>query len=269
MFIDLSGKVVIVTGAARGIGAGIAEMFVREGAITVAFDVSDEALNDVAQLIAGSPGGGATYAVDVTDADRVNAVVAEIAERYGRIDVLVNNAGISGNGMADELDDETWDRVFDVNVKGVFHTCKAVVPVMKRQRWGRIINSSSFAAILPLVGGSLYAASKSAVTQFTRTLAGELGPWNITVNSYAPGMIPTALGRCGEMLPEEQERFLDTLTLRHWGEPSEVADLVCFLASDLSRYITGALIDVSGGKFATQRPRMAYDRAAASGEYSL
>jgi 3-oxoacyl-[acyl-carrier protein] reductase len=111
---------------------------------------------------------------------------------------------------------------------------------------------------VPSIGSAPYAASKAAVVQFTRTLAGELGPWNITANAYAPGMIPTAMNGFGEMSQAQQDRLLDTLTLRRWGDAAEVADLVCFLASDASRYITGSLIDVSGGKLATQLPERAY-----------
>ncbi|PJJ65001.1 SDR family NAD(P)-dependent oxidoreductase [Compostimonas suwonensis] len=269
MLIDLNKKVVIVTGAAGGIGANIAATLADEGATTIALDLTEAALSETGARIADAQGGGAIYAGDVRDASRVNEIVADVLARFGRIDVLVNNAGVAGNGLVEELDDESWDRVFDVNMKGVFHTCQAVIPAMKAQRSGRIINSSSFAAIVPLVGGALYAASKSAVTQFTRALAGELGPWNVTVNAYAPGMIPTALGRFGEMSAERQERYLDSLTLRRWGEPSEISELVCFLASDLAQYITGTLIDVSGGKLATQQPRMAYEQAAASGDYTF
>jgi 3-oxoacyl-[acyl-carrier protein] reductase len=139
--------------------------------------------------------------------------------------------------------------------------CRAVIPVMKAQDSGRIINAASFAAIVPSVGSAAYAASKAAVVQLTRTLAGELGPWNITANAYAPGMIPTAMNGFADLPEVAQERLLDTLSLRRWGEPAEVAELICFLASDAARYITGTLIDVSGGKLATQVPRKAYELA--------
>jgi 3-oxoacyl-[acyl-carrier protein] reductase len=147
--------------------------------------------------------------------------------------------------------------------------CQAVIPVMKRQRSGRIINAASFAAILPITGSSAYAASKAGVHYFTRVLAGELGPWNVTVNCYAPGMIPTEMNHFREQPAERQRRLLDTLTFRRWGEPKEVANLVCFLASDLAGYITGTMIDVSGGKLATQIPRLAWEAAAADGVVAL
>jgi 3-oxoacyl-[acyl-carrier protein] reductase len=130
---------------------------------------------------------------------------------------------------------------------------------MKAAGRGRIINAASFAAIIPSIGAAAYGASKAAVVQFTRVLAGELGPWNITVNAYAPGMIPTAMNGFAELPDDQQSRLLDTLTLRRWETPDDVADLLCFLASDHAGYITGALVDVSGGKFATQMPQRAYE----------
>jgi 3-oxoacyl-[acyl-carrier protein] reductase len=147
--------------------------------------------------------------------------------------------------------------------------CRAVIPVMKRQRAGRILNAASFAAIVPITGSAAYAASKAGVHYFTRALAGELGPWGITVNCYAPGMIPSAINRFTEQPAERQRRLLDTLTLRRWGHERDVARLLCFLASDLAGYITGTMVDVSGGKLATQIPRLAWEEAAAAGVVDL
>src|SRR5918997_4226013 len=130
---------------------------------------------------------------DVTDTGAVTAVVDQVRDRFGRIDVLVNNAGILVEGMVEDLSDEDWDRSFAVNAGGTFKMCRAVIPIMKAQRAGRILNAASFAAVVPSIGTSAYAAAKSAVAQFSRTLAGELGPWDITVNAYAPGMVPTAM----------------------------------------------------------------------------
>jgi 3-oxoacyl-[acyl-carrier protein] reductase len=129
---------------------------------------------------------------------------------------------------------------------------------MKAKRSGRIINAASFAAIVPSVGSTAYATAKAAVAHFSRALAGELGPWDITVNAYAPGMIPTAMNGFAELPPAEQAKKLDTLSLRRWGDAQDVANLLCFLASDLAGYITGTLVDVSGGKLATQSPAAAY-----------
>jgi 3-oxoacyl-[acyl-carrier protein] reductase len=253
MQIDMNDRVVVITGGGRGIGAALVDRFVAEGARVVALDLAFE----------GEPGSAPTLRLpcDVSDPVSVQAVVAEIDTRFGRIDALVNNAGINVDGLVADLDFARWQKCFDVNVGGVFLMSQAVAPIMKRQRSGRIINAASFAAIVPSIGSAAYAASKAAVVQLTRVLAGELGPWDVTVNAYAPGMVPTAMNGFAEMPPEAQGRLLDTLSLRRWESPDDVADLLVFLASDQASYITGALIDVSGGKLATQIPSRAYENA--------
>ncbi len=269
MQIDLRGKVAIVTGAGRGIGREIASTLAREGVKTVVTDIQQALLDDVAREFREQGWEGAQLLCDVRDWAQVQRTVDAVVERFGRIDILVNNAGVCKTGPVEDLPEADWDLTYDVNVKGIFLMCKAVAPVMKRQRWGRIINASSFAAIIPTIGGAAYASSKAAVVSFTRVLAGELGPWNITVNCYAPGMIPTDMNHFADAPPEKQERLLDMLTLRRWGEKKDVADLILFLASDLASYITGTLIDVSGGKFATQNPRVAYEGGPSRQVYGL
>jgi 3-oxoacyl-[acyl-carrier protein] reductase len=269
MQIDLAGKVAIVTGAGRGIGREIALTLAHEGVTTIVTDVRQDYLDDVAKDFAAGGWQGAQHLVDVRDAARIATFVAAIVERFGRVDILVNNAGVAPGAPVEELSEEIWDLNQDVNLKGTFLMCRAVIPVMKRQRSGRIINAASFAAILPIVGSAAYAASKAGVHYFTRVLAGELGPWNITVNCYAPGMIPTEMNRFAEAPPERQRRLLDTLTLRRWGHARDVAALVCFLASDYAGYITGTMLDVSGGKLATQIPRLAWEAAAVPGDIEL
>jgi NAD(P)-dependent dehydrogenase (short-subunit alcohol dehydrogenase family) len=197
--------------------------------------------------------------VDVTDAESVRAAITRVDQRFGRIDVLVNNAGINVEGLVADLDPARFAAALQVNVGGVFAVSQAVAPIMKRAGGGRILNAASFAAIVPSVGSAAYAASKAAVVQFTRVLAGELGPWGITVNAYAPGMIPTAMNGFADLPAEAQSRLLDTLTLRRWGSADDIADLLCFLGSEFAGYITGTLVDVSGGKLATQIPSRAYD----------
>jgi 3-oxoacyl-[acyl-carrier protein] reductase len=276
MQIDLNGKVAIITGAGRGIGREIARTFAREGVATVPTDVSPSALEDLAREWADNGWLGRPLACDVRDGEAARRTVETVVAEFGRLDILVNNAGLANEGIAppgktyvEDLPEDAWDRIQDVNLKGTFLMCKAVIPTMKQQRSGRILNAASFAAIVPSLGGAAYASSKSGVVTLTRILAGELGPYNVTANCYAPGMIPTEMNHFAEKPPETQQRLLDTLSLRRWGEASDIASLLCFLASDLAGYITGSLIDISGGKLATQMPRAAYERAAKRGDYDF
>ncbi|RAP76783.1 SDR family NAD(P)-dependent oxidoreductase [Paenibacillus montanisoli] len=261
MIIDLSGKVAIVTGAGRGIGRHIALTLAKEGVITVGTDIRQELMDELALEFAEQQLNGAQYLCDVRDANRIAEVVKEVQSRFGRIDILVNNAGVASGGTVETLKEEIWDANMDINLKGTFLMCQAVVPVMKAQRSGRILNAASFAAIVPAYGSAAYASSKAAVKQFTRVLAGELGPYDVTVNCYSPGMIPTDMNSFAKQPEERQQRLLETLTLRRWGSKEDIASLICFLASDLAGYITGTMIDISGGKLATQIPGMAYEAA--------
>lgn len=251
MHLDLTDRVVLVTGAARGIGAVLADRFVTEGCRVVALDLAfpDTPTTGVDQV-----------RCDVTDPASVRAAVDGVVARYGTVDVLVNNAGINVEGTVAELGWDAWRRCMDVNVGGTFLVAQAVAPVMQAAGRGRILNAASFAAIVPSVGSAAYAASKSAVVAFTRVLASELGPWGITVNAYAPGMVPTAMNGFAEMPTAAQDRLLDTLSIRRWESADDVADLLVFLASDAAGYVTGTLVDVSGGKLATQLPAKAYER---------
>ena len=258
MLIDLSGRVAIVTGAGRGIGLEIARSLAREGVTVAITDIRQELLDTAGAEWQANGWQGLQLRCDVRSAADNKAVVEAVDKAFGRIDILVNNAGVASGTRVEDMPEETWDLNFDINLKGTMLMCQAVIPVMKRQRSGRILNAASFAAIVPSVGGAAYAASKAGVESFTRVLAGELGPWEITANAYAPGMIPTDMNGFANRSPEDQERLLDTLTLRRWGKPQDVANLLCFLASDQASYITGTMVDVSGGKFATQMPWIAH-----------
>ncbi|KTR42695.1 short-chain dehydrogenase [Curtobacterium oceanosedimentum] len=252
MHLDLTDRVVVVTGAGRGIGRTLAARFAAEGCRVVAFDLAFDDV-DAAPIVD-------RIVCDVADPGSVRAAVDEVVRRHGTIDVLVNNAGINVTGTVAELGWDEWRRCMDVNLGGTFLVSQAVAPVMQAAGRGRIVNAASFAAIVPSVGSAAYAASKAAVVSFTRVLASELGPWGITVNAYAPGMVPTAMNGFAEMPQADQDRLLDTLSLRRWETPDDVADLLVFLASDASAYVTGTLLDVSGGKLATQIPARAHGR---------
>lgn len=258
MLIDLDGKVAIVTGAGRGIGYEIARTLAAEGVATVITDIRQDLLDAARAEWQAQGWRGAQLLCDVRKSADNKAVADAVVAEFGRIDILVNNAGVASGAPVERLSEETWDLNMDINLKGMFLMCQAVVPAMKRQRAGRILNAASFAAIIPSIGGAAYAVSKAGVHSLTRVLAGELGPFDITVNAYAPGMVPTEMNHFAERPTEQQDRLLDTLTLRRWGSPADVANLICFLASDLAGYITGTMIDVSGGKFATQMPWVAH-----------
>ena len=260
MQIRLNDKVAIVTGAGRGIGRVIARTLAQEGVTVAIVDFRPELLDDATAEWDKAGWPGLRIEADVRDAAAVAAAVEAVERRFGRIDILVNNAGVATGGRIADLDEAVWDANFDTNTKGTFLMCRAVAPIMKRQKSGRIINAASYAAITPSIGSAAYAGSKYAVVGFTRVLAGELGPYDVTVNSYSPGMIPTQMNGFADLPEPRKEKLLDTLTLRRWGDPQDVANFIVFLASDLARYITGAMIDVSGGKYATQFPSASYEQ---------
>ena len=261
MEINLKDKVAIVTGGGRGIGRVIARTFAGEGAKVAIIDFKQDLLDDATAEWVKAGWNGLRVAADVRDKAQVQKAVAAIEAQYGRVDILVNDAGVASGDRVTELAEEVWDDNFDTNAKGTFLMCQAVAPIMKRQKSGRILNAASYAAITPSIGGAAYAGSKYAVVGLTRVLAGELGPYDVTVNCYSPGMVPTLMNRFAEAPEERKQQLLDTLTLRRWGTPEDVANLLAFLASDLGQYITGAHIDCSGGKYATQFPSLAYQDA--------
>lgn len=260
MLIDISGKVALITGAGRGIGAGLARSFAAEGAKLVLVDNNAETLRET---VAGLDAGVEIEAVhaDVSIEEDVARAVAAAIARFERIDILINNAGIAPAGTVESMPVATWDENYAVNVRGVFLMCQAVIPHMKAQQWGRILNAASFAAIIPSYAFAAYASSKSAVVSMTRVIAGEVGPFGITANSYAPGMVPTLMNNFATAPEARQEALLNTLSVRRWETADDVAALLIFLASEPASYLTGSLFDVSGGKFATQFPDAAYRSA--------
>ncbi len=262
MDVNIAGQVTIITGAARGIGAALAQRFAGERARIALLDRDLDGVRQVAASLEATGAEVLALGCDVGSQAAVEAAVQAVVDRFGGVDVLINNAGVAPSGTIAQMDIAQWDETFQVNVRGVMLCCRAVIPHMQAKRRGRILNASSFAAIIPSYAFAAYASSKAAVASMTRVLAAELGPWNITVNAYAPGMVPTQMNKFAEAPEERQRALLDTLTIRRWESPDDLGPLLVFLSSDLASYITGTLIDVSGGKFSVQFPAVAHAAAA-------
>lgn len=241
----LSKKVSLITGAAQGIGLATALKFAHEGAIVIVCDVKQAGVDAaVAQCRAlGAQAEG--FVMDVTQRTMVDAVVAQVKSRFGRIDVLVNNAGITQDARLQKMTLEQFDRVIDVNLRGVFHCAQAIADTMVAQGNGVILNASSVVGIYGNFGQTNYAASKFGVIGFTKTWSRELGPKGIRVNAVAPGFIETPIL---DTIPEKVLLEMAAhVPLKRLGRPEEIANVYAFLASDEASYINGAVIEVSGG----------------------
>jgi 3-oxoacyl-[acyl-carrier protein] reductase len=240
--------VAIITGTALGIGAETARAFGREGARVAMLDVDSAGNAKVAESVRDLGGDPLALTCDVTSASAVRGAVDAVMTRWGRIDLLVNNAGgFAVMRLTEDIPDEEWETIFRFNVTSAFLCTKAVLPIMKRQRSGRIVNLASVVARAGAVQvTSHYAAAKSAIVGFTRHLALEAGPFGITVNAVAPGTVLTDRVRAVRT-PEATQALADRVPLRRLGEPSDIADVILFLASDSARWVTGAVLDVNGG----------------------
>ncbi len=247
---DFANKVVIVTGASRGLGQEYARQFARHGASVAVCDL--RSCDETLSIIRDEGGQGLATETDVTSAESTRAMADAVVDRFGRIDVLVNNAALYGSlnfRPFDQLDDDEWNRVMDVNVKGVWQCCKAVLPAMKERQSGSIVNISSLAATYGMPNGLHYTASKAAVIGLTRGLAREVGRYNIRVNSVAPNVVNTEA--TSEVFGDKRDKIIDvTLSqqaIRQALEPGDIVGSVLFLASDLSRLTTGQTLMVDGG----------------------
>jgi 3-oxoacyl-[acyl-carrier protein] reductase len=240
--------VAIITGTALGIGAETARAFGREGARVAMLDIDGAGNTKVAETVRDLGGDPLALTCDVTSASAVRGAVDAVMARWDRIDLLVNNAGgFAVMRLTEEIPDDEWETIFRFNVTSAFLCTKAVLPIMKRQRSGRIVNLASIVARAGAVQvTSHYAAAKSAIVGFTRHLALEAGPFGITVNAVAPGTVLTDRVRAVRT-PEATQALADRVPLRRLGEPSDIADVILFLASDSARWITGAVFDVNGG----------------------
>ncbi len=243
---EFEDRVAVVTGSARGIGRGIAARLARGGAALALCDVLAEEVEDAAATLAQEfdvPARG--YVVDVADSARVNDFVSEVHREFGSIDILVNNAGIARDALLIRTSDEDFDRVLKVNLHGTFYFCRAAARIMAKQRYGKIINVSSVIGVMGNAGQANYAASKGGVIALTKTVAKELASRNVNVNAVAPGFIETEMtAKLADDVKEEYRKWIPT---GRFGTPEDVAEVVAFLASDASSYLTGQLIFVDGG----------------------
>jgi len=247
----LDGRVAVVTGAGRGIGAAEAIKMAQEGASIAVLDLSAEAGQDTVAAIKKAGGEAVAIACDVSSAKQVGAAFEEVANRFGRIDILVNNAGLLRDNLLFKMSEDDWDKVLDVHLKGSFLCSQAVQQYMVEQEYGRIIMTSSIVA-LGNKGQVNYSAAKAGLQAMARTLALELGRFNVTVNAVAPGWIETemtkeAAERVGITMEDMKERFAKNIPLRRFGKPEDVANVVAFLASEEASYISGETIYVAGG----------------------
>ncbi len=244
----LDGKVAIVTGASRGIGRAIASGFAQAGAKVVLSSRKQPALEQVAQEI--NTGGGDAYPVSAHagKTDDLKILVKKTVEHYGRIDILINNAGTNPIfGPVINADEGVWDKIFEVNLRGFFFLCKEAAQIMSEHGGGAIINMASVAGIKPGIGLGIYSISKAGVIMLTRVLAQEWAGMNIRVNAIAPGVIKTRFAQAIYSNPELEKEILKGLSMQRLGEPDDLIGTALYLASDASAYITGQTIVVDGG----------------------
>lgn len=238
-------RIALVTGASRGIGQAIAKRLANEGYLVIGTATSEKgaaAVNDYLQEL-----GGAGRVLNVQDAEQINQLFDSIEKEFGNVQVLVNNAGITQDGLLMRMDDNAWERVLDVNLTSVFRTSKRAIKGMMKARQGRIINITSVVAAMGNAGQTNYTASKAGIEGFTRSLAREIGSRQITVNCVAPGFIDTDM--TSELSEALIQSMLNAVPLARLGKPEDIAAAVNFLASEEAGYITGIVLDVNGGMY--------------------
>lgn len=253
----LKNKVGIVTGGSSGMGSAMARMFAEEGCSVAIVDIQTAKGEKIAAEISGKGGNAIFVQCDVTKEDQVQKMVDQVISKYGKVDILVNNAGglpgaEAGRDYIENVSEERWDEILDLNLKSVFLCCKAVVPHMKTRKYGRIINISSIGAVQPVGPGIHYHTAKAGVLGLTHDLASQVAPFKILVNAILPGLIRTAFWDPLLTKIADKERFFadlgrERLPLQTMGTPEEVAGAALFLASDLSSHVTGTHIYVTGG----------------------
>jgi 3-oxoacyl-[acyl-carrier protein] reductase len=243
---ELNNKVSLITGASQGIGKAIALKLAEMGSKVAINDLpGNPETENVLQTIRNLGGEAMSAPADVTQGSAVKAAVNSIEEKWGKIDILVNNAGILRRNLLLRLSEEDWDAVLDTNLKGAYLCTRYALRLMLGQKWGRIINIASVAGVIGNMGDVSYSASKGGLIAFTRSLAPEVGPRNITVNAIAPGFIGTDLSE--SISPEAKNVVLSRTAIKRAGTPQDVAELAGFLASNRASYITGQVICIDGG----------------------
>ena len=239
---NFDGMTALVTGGSRGIGFAVAKRLIADGAKVALVSTKLEGVVAAASQLGENAKG---YACDVSSYDDVQALVAAVLADFGKIDILLNNAGITRDDLLMRMSEEEWDRVLAVNLKGSFNTCKAVMRPMMKARFGRIINISSVVGLCGNPGQTNYAAAKAGLIGFTKSLAREIASRNITVNAVAPGMVETDMS--GALPEEARNAFIQQVPLARAGKPEDIAGAVAFLAGPDASYITGHVICVDGG----------------------
>ncbi|MFY7707850.1 MAG: 3-oxoacyl-[acyl-carrier-protein] reductase [Flavobacteriales bacterium] len=242
----LKGKVAIITGASRGIGKGIAEKFIEQGAIVVFTYASSEEKARALEAELSAKGGVAKgYKSDAANYDAAHALIDEVVKEFGTVDILVNNAGITRDNLLMRMSEEQWDEIMQVNLKSVFNLTKAVIKPMLKAKSGSIINMSSVVGVKGNAGQANYAASKAGIIGFTKSVAAELGSRNIRCNAIAPGFIETEM--TGALDEKVVQQWRDAIPLKRGGSAEDVANATLFLASNMSAYVTGQTLHVCGG----------------------
>ncbi|NQT06705.1 MAG: 3-oxoacyl-[acyl-carrier-protein] reductase [Candidatus Omnitrophica bacterium] len=241
----LKDRVALITGGGRGIGKEITLVLAKAGADIAICDINKEALDETQKEIESLGRKCLIFEADVTKRDQVDEMISKILDNLKKVDILINNAGITRDGLLVRMSEVDWDAVININLKGVFNCTKAVAKPMMKQRWGRIVNIASIIGITGNAGQANYAASKGGIIAFTKSVAKELASRNINVNAIAPGFIQTAMTK---KLPDNyREEMLKMIPLNRFGEPLDVANVALFLVSEPSSYITGHVIQVDGG----------------------
>jgi 3-oxoacyl-[acyl-carrier protein] reductase len=245
--INLKGKIAIVTGAAQGIGKVIALSLAKCGVDIAVSDINEDSLNAAVKEIEALGRKAIAVKMDVSSLKDCEDMVKKTVDAFGKVDILINNAGITRDTVLLRMKEEQWDQVIQVNLKGTFNCTKAVIRSMFKQKSGKIINISSVTGAMGNAGQANYSASKAAVMGFTKSIAREYAHCGITVNAVAPGFIKTAMT---DAIPEkDRDAMISIIPAKRLGLPEDVADTVCFLASDMANYITGQVIHINGGMY--------------------